>query len=183
MQLLLKQLKIEHVLTEPCPRIELGPEASIEEITPANAAQQKWMDDDYKCRCNILNSLSDDLLCRYSKKKAKTAKALWEELKLEHELHMVQRYADFQMEEGKSVVEQVKKFNRISKKVVASGIEIDEKLHYLYIIQKLPPSWNGFRTKLLGKDYLPLWKLLHLLKIEEEFRSQTDIIIIDDDDL
>lgn len=164
----LKQLKIEYVLTEPRPII---PELGIHHIISPRAAAVKWMDDDYECRCNILNSLSDDLLRRYLKKKVQTAKALWGELKLEHDLQIVQRYVEFQMVEEKSIVQQVHRFNRIANKVATSGIVIDKKYHLLNIIRKLPSSWNDFRAKLMCEEYLPMWKLLHLLKVEERLRK------------
>ena len=178
MELLLKRLKIEYVLSEPCPSVTLGPEASTQEVTRAKAAEQKWMNDDYLCFRNILNSLSDNLFNLYSKK-TMTAKELWEELKLVHlceeyrtRRSQVKKYIEFQIVEEKSVLEQVQKINNIADSIVAAGMTIEEKFHVSVIISKLPPSWKDVCIKLMCEEYLPFWMLMNRLCVEEELRSQ-----------
>ncbi|PON36485.1 RNA polymerase II transcriptional coactivator KELP [Parasponia andersonii] len=178
MELLLKQLKIEYVLTEICQSVTLGPEASIQEINQAKAAEQKWFNDDYMCFSHILNSLSDNLFNLYSKK-TMTAKELWEELKLFYlceeygpKRSQVKKYIEFQMVEEKSVLEQVQEINNIADSIVAAGMPIEERFHVSVIISKLPPSWKDLYVKLMCEEYLPFWMLMNRLGVEEELRNQ-----------
>ena len=176
--LLLKQLKIVYVLYEPCPSIPLGSGASIEEITQAKAAVQKWKNDDYMCCRNILSSLSDHLFHLYSKK-TMTAKELWEELKLVYlyeeygtKRSQVKKYIEFQMVEDRSIVEQVQEINNIADSIVAAGMVVEEKFHVSVVISKLPPSWKDICIKLMSEEYLPFWMLMNRLGVEEEMRNQ-----------
>ncbi|CAJ2631304.1 unnamed protein product [Trifolium pratense] len=78
MELFLKQLKINYVLTEPCPNATLGEkDASAGET---KAAEKRWLNDDLTCRRNILSHLSDNLFNKYANRKM-SAKDLWEDLK------------------------------------------------------------------------------------------------------
>ncbi|KAL0428721.1 UNVERIFIED_CONTAM: hypothetical protein Sradi_0498100 [Sesamum radiatum] len=81
MEFFLNQLDIGYVLAKPCPSISLNQETSLDEKVKEKAAVQRWIDDDYICRHNILNSLCDNLFQLYSQKSC-SAGELWEELKL-----------------------------------------------------------------------------------------------------
>lgn len=172
----LKQLKIAYVLTDPCPSTSISPEASFEETVQAKLKAQKWIDDDYICCHNILNSLSDHLFDKYSSKTF-TAKELWEVLKSAYDedfqtkRSQVNKYIQFQMVDGVSVLEQVQELHKIADSIVASGIWFDENFHVSTIISKLPPSWKQCRVKLMQEDFLPLNKLMYRLRDEEEFRN------------
>jgi hypothetical protein len=178
MEIFLKQSKIAYVLTDPCPSVSLGREATTEEIARAKHDQLKWVNDDCICRSNILSSLSDPLFYQYSKR-AGSAKELWEELKLVYlyeefgtKRSQVKNYIEFQMVEERPVVEQVQEFNNIADAIVAAGMLVDENFHVSVIISKLPPSWKDFCIKLMREEYLPFRKLMDHLRIEEECRSQ-----------
>ncbi|KAM6583858.1 hypothetical protein CsatB_010860 [Cannabis sativa] len=178
MELLLKQLKIEYVLSEPGPSVALSPEASAEEISRTKAAEQKWMNDDYLCAHNIFSSLSDNLFNLYSKK-TMTAKELWQELRLLHlceeyqtERSQVKKYIEFKMVEDRSILEQVHEINRIADSIVAAGMTVEEKFHVSVIISKLPPSWKDISVKLMCEEYLPFWMLMNRLGVEEDLRNQ-----------
>ncbi|KAM7476536.1 hypothetical protein LguiB_023779 [Lonicera macranthoides] len=159
----LNQLKIAYVLTEPCPHIPLE--------------ARKWTNDDYICRRNILNSLSDHLFDQYSKK-SYTAKELWEELKFAFNEDFgakrsdVHQYIHFEMVDGISVLEQVQILNNIADSVIASGMFFNENFHVSSIVSKLPPSWKDCRAKLMREEFLPFNKLMHHLRVEEESRSR-----------
>ncbi|KAK3036056.1 hypothetical protein RJ639_029809 [Escallonia herrerae] len=173
----LKQLKIAYVLTERCPSIPLQTEASFEEIVQAKASEQKWVGDDYICRRNILNSLSDHLFDQYSKRTC-SAKELWEELKLVYDEDFgtkrseINKYIQFQMVDGIPILEQVQELHNIADSIIASGTWIDENFHVSAIISKLPPSWKEYRMSLMHAEFLPLNMLMHHLKVEEESRSR-----------
>ncbi|XP_057996913.1 uncharacterized protein LOC110653492 isoform X2 [Hevea brasiliensis] len=178
MELFLNKLKIAYVLTDPCPTVAIRPEASAEEIAQAKAAEKKWFNDDHLCRHNILSSLSDALYYQYSKK-TKSARELWEELKLVYlyeefgkKRSQVRNYIEFQIVDERPVLDQVQELNNIADSIVASGMFFDEKFHVSAIISKLPPSWKGFCIKLMCEEYLPFRMLMDHVRMEEESRNQ-----------
>ncbi|KAF2324892.1 hypothetical protein GH714_021078 [Hevea brasiliensis] len=178
MELFLNKLKIAYVLTDPCPTVAIRPEASAEEIAQAKAAEKKWFNDDHLCRHNILSSLSDALYYQYSKK-TKSARELWEELKLVYlyeefgkKRSQVRNYIEFQIVDERPVLDQVQELNNIADSIVASGMFFDEKFHVSVIISKLPPSWKGFCIKLMCEEYLPFRMLMDHVRMEEESRNQ-----------
>ncbi|KAM5555673.1 hypothetical protein ABKV19_023544 [Rosa sericea] len=178
MEFLLKQLKIAYVLFVSCPVITLGPEPSTEEIAQAKAAEQQWRNDDSVCRRSILNALSDDLLNLYSRRTT-TAKELWEDLKQLHlyekfgtKRSLVKKYMEFQMPEGRPVLEQIQEFNNIADSIVASGMAVEEKFHVSAVISKLPPSWKDVSIKLMSEEHLPFAKLMDRLRFEEDLHTR-----------
>ncbi|XVF73015.1 hypothetical protein PTKIN_Ptkin12aG0167700 [Pterospermum kingtungense] len=177
MELFLKQLQIAYVLTDPCPSLTLSSEVSGEESARAKAAERKWVNDDYLCRHSILSCLSDNLYYQFSKK-TKTAKELWEELKLVYldeefgtKRAQVRKYIELQIVEGRPIVEQVQELNSIADSIVGAGIMIDENFHVSAIISKLPPSWKEFCIKQMREEYLPFWMLMNRIRVEEESRT------------
>ncbi|KAL3536699.1 hypothetical protein ACH5RR_000065 [Cinchona calisaya] len=177
MEFFLKQLKVAYVLKDPCPSISVEA-LSFEEIVQAKAAVQQWVDDEYRCRHYILNSLSDNLFDQYSKKNGCSAKELWEELKSVYNedygtvRSQINKYIQFQMVDGISVLEQAQELQRIFNTITASGIWMDDNFHVSVIISKLPPSWKEYRANLMQEEVLPLNVLMHRLEVEEESRNQ-----------
>ncbi|KAK7332736.1 hypothetical protein VNO80_29491 [Phaseolus coccineus] len=176
MTLLLKQLKIEYVLIEPCPNAALGEGAKAEDLVTAKAAERRWLNDDLVCCRNILSHLSDPLFNQYANRKM-TSKELWEELNLVYlfeefgtKRSIVKKYIEFQIVDEKTVSDQIRDLNGIADSIAASGIFMDDNFHVNVIISKLPPSWKNFCIKLLREEYLPFWKLMECIQIEEEFR-------------
>ncbi|KAL0379384.1 UNVERIFIED_CONTAM: hypothetical protein Sangu_0002700 [Sesamum angustifolium] len=129
-----EQLDIGYVLAQPCPSISLNQETSLYEKVKEKAAVQRWIDDDYMCRHNILNSLCDNLFQLYSQKSC-SARKLWEELKLVYDEDLgttrsqINKYIHFQMVDGVSVIEQVQELHRIANSIMTSGTWIDENFH------------------------------------------------------
>lgn len=177
MYFFLNQINIAYVLTEPCPIIPLHEEGKSGKTDQAKAAARKWIDDDYLCRRNILNSLSDQLFDEYSKK-AFNSRELWEELKSSFnedfgtKRSQVNNYLQFQMVDGVSVLQQVQELHNIADSIIASGMWIDENFHVSAIVSKLPPSWKECRLKLMQQELLPLSKLMYTLRVEEESRNR-----------
>ncbi|KAI9182472.1 hypothetical protein LWI28_025704 [Acer negundo] len=173
MEVFLKQLKIEYVLSDACPGVTLSPQASSEEISKVKVAEQKWVHDDHICRRHILSCLSDHLYYQFSKK-TKSAKELWEELKFVYLYEefgtkrlQVKKYIEFQMVDEKPILEQLQEFNNIADSVVASGMMIDDNFHVSVIISKLPPSWKDFCIKLTREEYLSFGMLMDRITVEE----------------
>ncbi|KAL5156237.1 RNA polymerase II transcriptional coactivator KELP [Glycine soja] len=176
MELLLKQLKVDYVLDEPCPNPTLGESAKAEDIATAKAAERRWLNDDLTCHRNILSHLSDPLYNLYANRKL-SAKDLWEELKLVYlyeefgtKRYHVKKYLEFQMVEEKAVIEQIRELNGMADSIAAAGMFIDDNFHVSAIISKLPPSWKDFCIKLMREEYLPYRKLMERIQIEEEYR-------------
>ncbi|XP_012490128.1 uncharacterized protein LOC105802804 [Gossypium raimondii] len=178
MELFLKQLQIAYVLTDPCPSLNISSEATSEELAQAKVAEKKWMNDDYLCHHCILSALSDNLYYQFSKK-AKTAKELWEELKLVYlyeefgtKRAQVRKYIEFQIVDERPIVEQMQELNIIADSIVATGIMVDENFHVSAIISKLPPSWKDFCVKLMREEHLPFWMLMEQVRVEELSRNR-----------
>ncbi|GFQ06879.1 RNA polymerase ii transcriptional coactivator kelp [Phtheirospermum japonicum] len=177
MEFLLNQLNIAYVLFEPCPAIPSNPEAKSDEKVKAKAAIQKWTNDDYLCRHNILSSLSDNLFRSHSLKNY-SARELWEELKLSHDedfgtkRSQINKYIQFQMVDGVSVPDQAQELGKIADSIIDSGVWVDENFHVGVVVSKLPPSWKDFRVRLLREDILPLNVLMRRLRVEEESRKK-----------
>ncbi|CAI9763849.1 unnamed protein product [Fraxinus pennsylvanica] len=175
MEFFLKQLNVAYVLTEPCPIISSNSETSFEENVGAKIAAHRWTDDDYICRHNILNSLSDSLFHQYSQKNS-SAKELWEDLKSVYDedfgttRSQINKYIQFQMVDGVSILKQVQELQNIANSIMASGTWIDEYFHVSVIISKLPSSWRDYRLRLMHEEFLSLSMLMHRLKVEEESR-------------
>ncbi|XP_019440448.1 PREDICTED: uncharacterized protein LOC109345725 [Lupinus angustifolius] len=173
MELLLKQLKIEYVLTEPCPSSTLAENSSAE----AKAAEKRRVNDDLLCQRNILNHLSDPLFNQYANRRM-SAKELWEELKQVYMFEkfgtkrsLVKTYIEFQIVEEKAITEQIQELNCIADSLGAAEMSIDENFHVSVIISKLPLSWKNFCIKLMREEHLPFWKLMERVRIEEESRN------------
>ncbi|KAI8535359.1 hypothetical protein RHMOL_Rhmol10G0167900 [Rhododendron molle] len=134
MEIFLKRLKIAYVLTDRRPSIADRQKASFEEIARAKAEVQKWLNDDNLCHHSILSCLCDNLFAEYSKK-TKSAKELWEELKSAYgedfgtSTSKVNKYMQFEMVDGVSVLEQAQELCRIADSIKASGMWIDEHFH------------------------------------------------------
>ncbi|KAL6569641.1 hypothetical protein OROMI_014155 [Orobanche minor] len=177
---LLNQLNIAYVLAEPCPSISSNSEASRDEKVKVRAAIQRWTNDDYMCRHNILNSLSDHLFQLHSPKNY-SARELWDDLRLAYDedfgtkRSQINKYIHFEMVDGVSILDQAQELGKIADSIIASGTWVDESFHVGVIVSKLPHSWKEFRIRLMREDFLPLNMLMHRLQVEEESRrKETD---------
>lgn len=158
--------------------MNLREDNSSGEITSIKDAEQKWMNDDYICHCNILISLSDALFYKYSQRTT-SAKELWEQLKLVY-LHeefgskrqQVKKYIELQIADGKPILEQVQELNQLADAVKAAGMSINENFHVSTIISKLPPSWRDFSLKLMHTENLSFRLLMNQISFEEELQNQ-----------
>ncbi|CAL9007459.1 unnamed protein product [Prunus brigantina] len=163
------------VLYGPRPSFVVETEASVEEIAQSMAAEQKWNEDNALCFHTILNHLSDDLFLHYSKRRKETsAKQLWDELKLRFGGHesRVQKYMEFHLLEGEEPMwEQAEEMDSMFLGLVeCDKMAIDEEFNVNAIISKLPPSWEDVRIELMCEEHLPVTKLIHRLRVEQQSR-------------
>ncbi|KAL8088682.1 hypothetical protein AgCh_038452 [Apium graveolens] len=102
----------------------------------------------------ILASLENTLFDIYSSD-AYTAKVLWDKLDQTHntdsqgfEKYSVARFLDFKLVDGKSMTEQVHEFEMLVHDLGESGMVLLEKFRVMYVIEKLPKSWEEFALSL-----------------------------------
>ena len=58
------------------------------------------------------------------------------------EKYTIEQFLDFQMEEGKSMIAQVRDFQKIIHEVQTKGMDLPEQFIVGSTIHKLPPSWK-----------------------------------------
>lgn len=65
--------------------------------------------------------------------------------------YVVETFLDFQMEEGKSVIAQVKDFQKIVHEVQTEGMDVFKQFIVCSTIHRLPSSWKHFGISLKRK--------------------------------
>ncbi|GJW27908.1 zinc finger, CCHC-type containing protein [Tanacetum coccineum] len=172
MHFLLTTLKVVYVLTTPMPK--LVEDAIVEAIR----IRAKWENDDYICRGNILNSMSDSLFDVYTN--VESAKELWDSLESKYmaedassKKFLVSNFNNYKMVDSRPVMEQFNELLRILGQYTQHGLKMDESISVSSIIDKLPPSWKDFKHTLKhGKDDFSLVQLGSHLRIEESLKAQ-----------
>ncbi|KAK2997685.1 hypothetical protein RJ639_025752, partial [Escallonia herrerae] len=173
--LLAKHIKeLAYVLTQPCQTLPIE-ESSFDQVKAINDQIDKWNDDDYFCRNHILSGMTHSFYDKYSKK-SKTAKELWDTLKLVYQAEeastkkfLILNYMDFKMTDDRHISVQVRELQLIANDICVTGMVLDENFHVGAIVAKLPPTWKEYRNKLKhNKKYLALDQLMQHLQIEEE---------------
>ncbi|KAK0578268.1 hypothetical protein LWI29_007762 [Acer saccharum] len=148
LKFLLTALKIFYILNPDLQPLPVPTDKDSEEV---KAARKKREEDELIYRGHILNALSDRLYDLYTN--MKSAKEIW------NALH-------YKYKAGEEV-------NNLR----AVKIELPEPFQVDAIIAKLPPSWKGYRKRILqkSKDY-SLEEIQKHLRIEEESRSRDKTI-------
>ncbi|XP_038693052.1 uncharacterized protein LOC119990973 [Tripterygium wilfordii] len=173
MRFYLTTLSLAKYLKEVCPILSPG-----EKDRTTIAAVQLWKDNEYLCRNYILNGLVDDLYNVYSN--ISSAKELWDSLEKKYEIEdagtkkfVVNKFLDFNMVDGKSVITQVEEFHIIVHELLAEGMSICESFQVAAVIDKLPPSWADFKNYLKQKrKEMNMEDLTIRLRIEEDNRKK-----------
>jgi len=111
---------------------------------------------------------------------AYTAKVLWDKLDQTHntdsqgfEKYSVARFLDFKLVDGKSMTEQVHKFEMLVHDLGESGMVLLEKFRVIYVIEKLPKSWKEFALSLKRQKGEITWTNLMLdISVREQHKSK-----------
>ena len=173
LKFLLTALKIFYVLD---PELTPIPEPTNEDSDEVKAERKKRREDELICRGHILNALSDRLYDLYTD--TQSAVEIWNALEFKYKAEeegtkkfLISKYFDFKMVDDKPILVQVHELQVLANKLRAVKIDITETFQVGAIIAKLPPTWNGYRKKLLhnSEDY-SLEQLQKHLRIEEESR-------------
>ncbi|GKE12216.1 zinc finger, CCHC-type containing protein [Tanacetum coccineum] len=86
---------------------------------------------------------------------------------------LVSKFKNYKMVDSRPVMEQFNKILRILGQYTQHDLKMDESIYVSSVIDKLPPSWKGFKHSLKhGKDDLSLVQLDSHLRIEESLRVQ-----------
>ncbi|XP_077219661.1 uncharacterized protein LOC143853830 [Tasmannia lanceolata] len=160
---ILTTLKVVYVLTTPKQEI-------VEDETTIQACRRrKWDHDDYLCKGHILNAMTDELFDIYHN--MESAGALWTALEAKYlsknagaKKFVVSHFLDFKMTDHKLVVDQIHEIQYIISQVHQQGVNLDDTVIIPSIIDKLLPSWKGFRKSLkYKKDEMSLEDLIQTL--------------------
>ncbi|XP_073017842.1 uncharacterized protein [Primulina eburnea] len=128
------------------------------------------------CCGHIINTLSNRLYDLYNS--IESLVKIWNALEYKYKTEkegthkfLILKYLEFVMTDTKSVLYQIHELKLIVTKLLELKIIISESFEVGTIIDKLPPSWNGYRKKLLhSKDDITLEDLKKHLRTEEETR-------------
>ncbi|XP_050909718.1 uncharacterized protein LOC127123551 [Lathyrus oleraceus] len=158
MTFLLTALKVHYVLDPYLAPIIEPLENESEEV---KKERKKREEDELLCRGNILNTLSDHLYDLYTDNPSATES--WKALKFKFK-------AD--EEDYKPILPQVHELQVLVNKIKTVKIDIHETFQVGEIIAKFPPSWKGYRKKLLhSSEDFSLEKIQKHLRIEEESKE------------
>ncbi|XP_050916151.1 uncharacterized protein LOC127131267 [Lathyrus oleraceus] len=168
MTFLLTALKIQYVLD---PDLEAIPEPTENDTIEVKKERKKRKEDELLCRGHILNTLSDRLYDLYTN--TASAKEIWNALEFKFKAEeegtkkfLISKYFDFKMLDSNPILAQVHELQVLVNKIKAVKIDIPEAFQVGAIIAKFPPSWKGYRKKLLhSSEDFSLEKLQKHLRI------------------
>ncbi|GJX42182.1 zinc finger, CCHC-type containing protein [Tanacetum coccineum] len=172
MHFLLSSISVVYVLTTPIP--DDGDDAIMDQLRK----RAKWDNDDYVCRCLILNGMSDYLFDIYQN--VESSKKLWDSLEAKYMAEdassknfLVSNFTNYKMTDSRPVLEQYNELLGILGRFTQHKINIDESIKVSCIIDKLPPLWKDFKHTLKHlKEELTLVELGSHLRIEKSLRMQ-----------
>lgn len=126
------------------------------------------------CHGRILSALSENVYPIFCT--TKTAIELWNALENKYgsEEAGLKRFSgekllDFQMVDGKSILEQIHEFENIIFDLKMKDIDVHETILITALIKKLPPSWSQFKRTLKQKpENFSFSDLLISRRIEEK---------------
>ena len=170
---MLTALKIYYVLDPDLPPIS---QPSDKDTDEKRVERKKREEDEIICRGHILNSLSDRLYDLYTVEPS--AREIWNALEFKYKAEgegtkkfLISKYFDFKIVDAKPILPQVHELQVIVNQLRAEKIDLPEPFQVGAIIAKLPPTWRGYRKKILhdSKEF-SLEEIQKHLRIEEESR-------------
>ncbi|XP_042972832.1 uncharacterized protein LOC122304639 [Carya illinoinensis] len=156
------------------------PFANKNETIAQSQARIKWEQDDYICKRHICNAMSDTLFDAYQDKA--TVKDLWDALKAKYFLEdakskkfLETKIFSYKMVDSRPIVEQFNEIMHILDQFTQHNMKMDDSISVSSIIDKLPPSWKGYKRSLKHrKEEMSLEDLSQHLHIEEQIRLRDD---------
>ncbi|CAL9244387.1 unnamed protein product [Arabidopsis halleri] len=149
------------------------------------ASVQAWNHGDYLCRGQILHYLVDKLYNVYSE--VSTSKILWEKLEKQYKVFNVgsgkcatANFLNYKMVDSKPIMDQVNELQLIFHAIADEGMKICEVFTVNSIVEKLPPSWEGFKNYLEFKQKpLSLLNLIARLQNEATKKEKSGFVTHD----
>ncbi|XP_074297735.1 uncharacterized protein LOC141628496 [Silene latifolia] len=180
-----EQLEIDYVLFSdpPDPVKEADVTETVENTSPAksvvksNEEDIKKFDKDNKLvRCQLLNNMTDTLF--YLFMVHKPSELIWESLEAKYRAdyagkkkYVVGKWLEFQMADGKPIMEQVHVYENLCADVVNEGMKLDDTFVSNVLLEKFPPSWSDYRNHLKHKKKdMSLQELVGHMRTEEANR-------------
>ncbi|XP_074291337.1 uncharacterized protein LOC141618123 [Silene latifolia] len=167
-----EQLEIDYVMfSDPlAPTKEAATAASVEETPPvisvvkSNEEDIKKFDKDNKTvRCQLLNNMIGTLFDLFMVHKS--SKLIWESFEAKYRAddarkkkYVVGKWLEFQMADGKPIMEQVHVYENLCADVVNEGMKLDDIFVANVLLEKFPPSWSDYRNHLKHKKMTCLSK-------------------------
>jgi hypothetical protein len=94
---------------------------------------------------------------------------------LSSKLYTIEQYHDYNMIDGKSVVDQAHEIQSMTKKLKQLRINLPDKFVAGGIITKLTPSWRDFATTLKHeRTYILVLDLIASLDVEEKAQAKDE---------
>ncbi|XP_076884922.1 uncharacterized protein LOC143534289 [Bidens hawaiensis] len=141
MHFLLTTLKVVYVLSTPIPEVDEN--STLEQVRRRN----KWENDNYICRGDILNGMSDSLFDIYQH--VGSATELWNDLESKYiaedassKKFLVSDFNNYKMVYSRSIMEQYNELVRILGQFTQHNMNMDESITVSSVIDKLPSSWK-----------------------------------------
>ncbi|XP_074305001.1 uncharacterized protein LOC141639923 [Silene latifolia] len=160
-----EQLEIDYVLfcDPPAPVKEAAAATSVEVTPPvisvvkSNEEDIKKFDKDNKLvRCQLLNNMTDTLFDLFMVHTS--SKLIWESLEAKYgaddagkKKYVVGKWLQFQMVDGKPIMDQVHVHENLCADVVNEGMKLDDVFVANVLQEKFPPSWSDYRNHLKHK--------------------------------
>ncbi|KAL5582208.1 hypothetical protein UlMin_014650 [Ulmus minor] len=175
LRFLLTTMKIIYILDPDLPPLPAPTHKDTDEV---KATRKQREDDESICRGHILNALSNRLYDFNTN--TKSAKEMWTALEFKYRVEeegtkkfLISKYFDFKFLDDKPLLLQIHELQIIVNKLKAVKTELYEPFQVGAIIAKLPPTWKGYRKRVLrrSKD-CSLEEIQKHLRIEEESRSR-----------
>ncbi|XP_050920537.1 uncharacterized protein LOC127138188 [Lathyrus oleraceus] len=158
MAFLLTALKVHYVLD---PNVTPIPEPTKNDSEEVKKERKRRKEDELLCHGHILNTLSDPLYDLYTNP---SATKIWKVLEFKFKA---------EEEDSNPILSQVHELQVLMNKIKAVKIDTLETFQVGAIIAKLPPSWKGYRKKLLhSSGDFSLEKIQKYLRIEEESKEK-----------
>ncbi|OIT06811.1 hypothetical protein A4A49_61530, partial [Nicotiana attenuata] len=171
LKFMLTALKIFYVLD---PNLSPIPSPKDDDSEELKAQRKKREEDEIMCRGHILNALSDRLYDLYTVEPS--AKKIWNALEFKYKAEEEgTKYFFFVVKftDDMPILAQVHELQVIVNQLRVAGIELPDSFQVGAIIEKLSPSWKGYRKKILhdSKEF-SLEEIQRHLRIEEESRER-----------
>ncbi|KAL9235840.1 hypothetical protein vseg_010574 [Gypsophila vaccaria] len=176
-----EQLEVDYVLFNDPPKpVETVTVESTPPVTSAVKSNEelvkKFEKDNKTARCHLLNHMSNTLFDLFAPHKS--TKIIWKSLEDKYgfddagkKKYVVGKWLEFQMVDGKPIMEQVHVYENLCADVINEGMKLDDVFLANVLLERFPPSWSDYRNHLKHKKKdLSLQDVVGHMRTEEANR-------------